>query len=764
MWYAVFLCNALLAFIFSSFWRAPSGQTRHHGMLRDGSYNTSILCLGATLLAVTGQNDARHRLDPPYPDYPVQAWGWVATPLNPTRTGHSFVLATDSIVSPGWMDRSERDVVVYVGSRVAGRRPLPGTRIALAGTLERFPRARNPGEHDYGVTLDVLGISGVLRGTSWVIDTTVSIGPLQSVVGSIQDRLYRWIDALHPGEHGSFVKGIILGYRADLPEDLKEAFMLTGTVHILAVSGSNVALIALIVMVCSGFLRVGRVIRVGLTIAGMLFYMMVTGGGPSITRATIMGITVVLLTFLPRRGDVIQSLGVSATILLLLDPRNLFDAGFLLSFASVIWIVTGNDALQRFIRRMPEEFRESPGVRSALQLCGVSLLAQLGTIPVSALFFGQISLISVFANLLVVPLSAIVLLLGVAELSFYGMLPVLASPYAAANGLVIDVLLGFVRLVSQVSFASVEIHLGGLAEAVLLYCVFVAVVWWSITRVRNTAILAGVLCLNLMVWPAALRPPGGSFEWIAVDVGQGDAHIVRTPEGRTMLIDAAPQERTAERTLLPVLEHLGVDEIDLLVISHPHWDHIAGLGVLLDHVPVRTLVLTDSVSLREDVLESIDAKGILVLRARTGDVLPFGSGVRCYVLHPGIVRPWEGWNNNSLVLSVRYGSTGVLFTGDLEEEGEEVVVARYGDFLRSDLLKAGHHGSSTSTSPVLLGAVQPADAIVSVGWRNRFGHPSPEREALLRDRDVGIHKTSEQGAQWWRSDGYVWDHASWTLH
>jgi competence protein ComEC len=206
---------------------------------------------------------------------------------------------------------------------------------------------------------------------------------------------------------------------------------------------------------------------------------------------------------------------------------------------------------------------------------------------------------------------------------------------------------------------------------------------------------------------------------------------------------------------------MGIAHLDGLILTHPHRDHTAGLDVLLDHLPVRTLIVSDSVKFSPQREDLIRERGTNVRSVRAGDVISVDPRMRIYVLHPWLVDTRQGWNDNSVVVQVRFGATRALLTGDLEEAGEDQILAGYGDFLKSDLLKVGHHGSSTSSSPRFIDLVAPEVAIASVGWRNRFGHPSPLREAELLTRSVEVKKTSTDGAIWYRSDGHRWVQREW---
>jgi competence protein ComEC len=281
----------------------------------------------------------------------------------------------------------------------------------------------------------------------------------------------------------------------------------------------------------------------------------------------------------------------------------------------------------------------------------------------------------------------------------------------------------------------------------------------------------------VLLWWNVLFPVKEALTVTCIDVGQGDAILVQYPQGRTMLVDAGPRSVTFDagaRTVVPLLRWAGIDRIDELVITHPHGDHIGGAAAVLREIEVGELIdagtsLSTGPSL--EALRVADSLGVPHRAVRSGQTLDAGPAARCYVLAPGCdaTDPPErgdsldnhGVNNTSVVLRVLYGESSVLLSGDAERDVEEVLVRRFGPFLASGILKAGHHGSRTSTSAAYLAAVRPRVALVSVGARNTFGHPSPEVVARLLALGIDVERTDRQGALVFRSQGGAWNEVDW---
>ncbi|MDP8248399.1 MAG: MBL fold metallo-hydrolase [Candidatus Tritonobacter lacicola] len=292
--------------------------------------------------------------------------------------------------------------------------------------------------------------------------------------------------------------------------------------------------------------------------------------------------------------------------------------------------------------------------------------------------------------------------------------------------------------------------------------------------VRYLIISAAVVCLVFPVRihcaapgaPAAAFPgtaAGGELTVHVIDVGHGDAVLIQTPDGKNILIDSGAGEAVwsegdmGELAVVPYLRELGVHVIDMLIISHAHYDHIGGMATVIKRLGVREVVDSGyprTTQVYQDLLELIREKGIPYRKVRKGDILSFGAGVEARVLHPS--RTEYRWgkraeiNNYSIVIRMEYGEVSFLFTGDLEKEGERDVL-RAGYPVRSTILKVGHHGSKTSSTGSFVSAVRPEVALVSCGERPKFTREKPCRN--LRRVGARIYRTDLRGTLVVRTDG-----------
>ena len=274
-------------------------------------------------------------------------------------------------------------------------------------------------------------------------------------------------------------------------------------------------------------------------------------------------------------------------------------------------------------------------------------------------------------------------------------------------------------------------------------------------------LLVGFLVVNLFILWIGLSHRTKELRVTFLDVGQGDACVIESPSGAVLLIDAGgvsleSQEDEGRRTIAPFLRSRGINHIDALILTHPHADHIGGAKTLLDQFSVGALI-DNGQDPENPIVSPILASAIkhhaTYQKAERGMELDFKDGVKARILAPTPTEcETESPNNASVVLSLTYGNTRFLFTGDAEQFEEEDL-ERSGEKFDAQVLKVGHHGSHTSTTPRFLSTVHPNFAVISVGAHNRHGHPAPEVIERLQQSGVTTFRTDRTGAVVCHSDG-----------
>ncbi|MYA78441.1 MAG: DNA internalization-related competence protein ComEC/Rec2 [Gemmatimonadetes bacterium] len=647
-----------------------------------------------------------------------------------------------------------------------------GDRVLVSGRLRSPQPARNPGGFDartYYASRGVHALMSVrdarsyrvtLRNTSFTWQTGV-IDPLRNSIDRSIDRTMR-------GDSAALLKGILLGERRQLPEDLLHTFRSIGLAHILAVSGLHVGLITLVIHTLLSVLRLPRNIVVAGTLGVLVLYAFITNLTPSVVRATIMATLFLAGRQLDRQTDTVNILAVAAIVILLIWPSALFDLSFQLSFLATYAIITGYPRMKELF---PERISRSEKwwarwLRDGLL---VSVAAQMGALPVVAGTFYQVSWMSAVANLFIGPL--------VFLNSTFGVLTALTGPlaieiarlFSAANALVLFAMIHLSKAFSGAPSALVEVP----APSILFYASFYGaglLLLWKPdgSRGRRTRQARhGLLALCLLVFCYNLLPDR-SLRITVLDVGQGDAIFIACPNGRTLLVDGGartPFYDAGARVILPFLRAKGYRRVDTIIVTHPDLDHYGGLRAVVESVEVGE-VLSSGVGSESGSYrawrEAIDRHGIPYRTVVKGDTLSALGGVRGLFLHPdplfltGPVKPNS--NEVSVVLRLSLGEFSMLLTGDIEAKGEAATVRRP-SMLKSTVLKSPHHGSRSSSGTAFLNAVDPEAVAVSAGMNNAFGHPAPEVIERYRRRKAEVFRTDQGGAVMIRSNGRSWDMA-----
>ena len=643
----------------------------------------------------------------------------------------------------------------------------PGNYIEFSGDFYKGRNKRNPGEFDYNEYLNSIGVTGIVK--TYSFDSIKIINAQEDFLSDFIYRIRIGIDHIlrkyYEPQTASLLRGLLLADRRGIDYETKEQFVNAGVIHVLAVSGLHVGYIALIFLLIFG--RFNLFVKAGLTILGLLLFVLITGGPPSVVRASVMAIVIIFAFVSGRSTNIFNSLAIAALIILLFDASEIYSAGFQLSFSAVLSIAI----IYPIFKKKINSFIHSKFWNYVFLFGAVSLSAQIGTLPFTLLYFGKLSIIALFANLAVIPLIGFILSIGIATLTF-SFIPFVASAFASANDLLTYLLFGIVNFSGKLTFSHIIVRQFNWID-VLTFYLFTILMMIFIPRFKSikAKLLLIIFCFFNIILYSTISDvnllPENELSVIMIDVGQGDSFLIKFPNGKTALVDAGDVNYyfdNGERVVKPLLSTLGIEKIDYGFISHMDTDHYGGfVSLILDHkIKIIYKPPFDSSSVKDSLFEALLTNEGVKVKHYKNEIIKVGNS-RIYSLYnrkASMLDNLEG-NNNSGVLKVVYGNSSILFTGDIESKAEKLYSDNYNTFLKCDVLKSPHHGSNTSSSYDFLENVNPKICLISAGINNKFHHPSYETLLKLNSLKIKIYRTDLSSAVLLHSDGDDFKLKSW---
>ena len=523
--------------------------------------------------------------------------------------------------------------------------------------------------------------------------------------------------------------GLAIGDTTGMDPEVEEDFRASGLGHLLAVSGSNVATFLAPVLLLASRFRTSPVLRAAVGFLAVGFFALLTRWEPSVLRASAMATIALAAIASGRPRSSAPALGVAVLTLLILDPRLSRSVGFELSVAATAGIAAMAGPIATRLGALPKPL--------ALAVAA-TVAAQAAVTPLLQLRFGVVPTSTLLANVLAFPAVAPALLLGVPA----AMLGVIWPPAGGALGRLATIPLEYLMVIAD---RTGRFPLPSLtSEGVVLPLIVTALVLLAVWRLRRgrrpVAVTVAALILTATAWAMPLTDVERSFTVTFLDVGQGDAAVIRSPGGATILIDAGPDEDQVAADLA----RLGVTRIDLAVASHAHADHVAGFPAILARYPVSLLLdpgCPGDSPIHARFLRSVRDENVRVQHPRGGDHFAVGD-LSIEVLGPDACSSLGEPNDDSIVLRISHGRDSILFPGDAEVPAQQDMLED-GDPIDADILKVPHHGGDTS-DPVFLEATGAAIGVLSTG-ENTYGHPHPAVIEVLRGVGMAIYRTDRVG-------------------
>lgn len=662
-----------------------------------------------------------------------------------------------------------------------------GDLLRVRGVLRTPVSPGNPGEFDYRAYLERQGVAFKMDvfGPGAIERIGVDRGHYPVYLAlTAKERLSAGLERALEPDAAALVRGITMGVRGGIAPETREAFTVTGVVHILSVSGLHVGFLVGLVLF---FTRLGRLNprwTLVVVLAVLAFYAVMVGFKPSVIRASVMALLLLAAHQMGRLRDWPTALALAAMVILLGNPLSLYDPGFQLSFTATWGILYLGPVIVRGLDKLAAGWRLSWWSPAAGWFLAVPLAAQLGTLPLIAYYYNLISPVSLLANVVTVPLVGLIFVLGFITALLGAFLPAAAWLTGPATGVLIDLFLALVKFFAGLKGAYYYVP----TPSLLLVGSWYLACWglgffagptpwrerWPGAAAlvggsgRRTLGMLGVgffFVFAFLIWPT--EPTGRNhIEVHFLDVGQGDCTLIRTGTGAAVLIDAggwrgelAGESGAGEKVVVPYLRRLGVREINVLVITHPHDDHAGGVRAVAEKLKVLNVVVAPDGGREEPnpayrtLIEELKQSDIPIIQVWAGDRLQVDRQTVLKVLAPAfplLSGTRSDLNNNSVVLRLDHGARSFLFAGDVEQEAQARLTL--GQDVRADVLKVPHHGSGVFV-PDFFQAVKPSVAVITVGRANPFGHPHPRTLEALRELGAEVYRTDLDGAVIIRTDG-----------
>lgn len=676
-----------------------------------------------------------------------------------------------------------------------------GDILSFSGVLEKPNTATNFEGFNYRLYLQKQGIHWIVKveGASAVtLLEKESFSPLAflALVDLFRQHIGSIIDELFPDWQGGYMKGLLIGITDDLSSDKYNQFTNLGMTHILAISGTHVAINIGLVFGLLRLLKVTRE-RAYSTVFWLLpIYVFMTGFSPSVIRA---GLMTMLGIFLLKRGlfkDGLNTLSAVAFVMLIWQPYYLFNISFQLSFAVTAGIIIFTPFIKPYLLWLPSKIRGG---------IAITFAAELISFPLTLYYFNQYSLLSMLANVALVPIiSAVALPLGTISLLLGSLwLPLgkwLAFIVQWLNLATFSITKWLSELSGFMTYWKSPSMLWLLFYYVMLYLMFylpqrrnleissnlhsyddtVPLEAVNINRERDKIqhvfkaghyafFMTGFIIMLVIAYQPLNQQGIGYVQF--TDVGQGDCILITTPSGLNVLVDGGgtvsfrkPKDawrtrkvpyEVGEKTVVPLLKKRGIHTLDIVIMTHADQDHIGGLQAVLSHFPVRALVMNGSLAKSKTLtklLETALAKDIPIYSAYRGmglalDPLTSIDFVYPKAEHDGTLPIIKDQNHQSIVFYLTMDGVRFLFTGDMDIAAENAIMAveKSPEKLQADVLKIAHHGSKTSTSVDWLKVIKPKLTVISVGRRNSYGHPYPKVVQHIDEQGIPIYRTDQNG-------------------
>ena len=659
-----------------------------------------------------------------------------------------------------------------------------GDKIFITGEFQEPQGMRNEGGFNYKEYLKSLNIYGSVKAKNIKVIEQNKGNIFMNFTYKISDEIKENIEEFMGEKYSGLLLGLLLGDSSKIDENIEENFKITSLTHILAVSGAQVSYI-----IAAMYSLLKRKIGIQKTrvviIASLIFYMTLTGFSPSIVRAGIMGIILMISGLVFRKNDIINSIAISLFFMLVYNPFLLENVGLQLSYLGTIGIIGFNKTIILILKNIQIRNRKWKYkinrklillISKIKEILAVTMSASLAVVPVMIYHFNLFGTYFLITNLLASIIIGPITLLGTLLVIISFISINIAKVLSYILKFLIDILL-FISSFSKLPISKIYIPTPTITFIIIIYLsliisLFIYKVFHernpntTILRVRNLLalvkykfkqnrddVIKKIIIISIIISLCMIFIPR-DLQINFVDVGQGDSTFIITPKNKTILIDGGGSNTgsfdVGENTLLPYVLDKGYNKIDFMIISHFDSDHVGGLLTILEEIKVEKILIAKQEEQSENYkrfLNIVKEKNIPVIIGKEGDKINIEKDLYLDILFPESEQIEENMiNNNSLVFNMHYNNFSMLFTGDIEEIAEKrIIEITNKSRLKADIIKVPHHGSKTSSTRELLEIVLPKIALIGVGKDNLFGHPSSETIDKLDELEIKTYRTDING-------------------
>ena len=654
-----------------------------------------------------------------------------------------------------------------------------GDKIEVIGKYNKPEVSRNYKGFDYKEYLKTQNIVGSISCTfnDIKIVSKNNYNIFLKIIYDIKQFINNKIEQNVDIDNQKLLSGVLIGDKNNLDKSIINDFKNSNLSHMLAVSGTHVGYVILLLTIIIKDKKVGKRLSIVLKIFFILIFILLVGGTPSVIRSGVSAIIYLFAFLAKRKKNIKNAIIIPIIISLIINPYNILNVGMQLSYLGTIGILLFNKYIEKTLRKIIKiEKIESKNklkiiykiFNYLISIISISLSANVLIIPIMIYKFNSISLTFLLSNILAAPVLCLIILIGFISI-FLSIININIGFF------ILNLLLELIKIIAKfcgnILFSKIQILTPDLIWVIITYIILL-LIYFYLERKNEYKfrininkkiiifltiifyLLATIFSFNIIFY--------NGLKIYFIDVGQGDSALIISESGKKILVDgggskAGSNYDVGENITLPYLLDRKIMYIDYIFCSHFDSDHVQGLEAVLENIKVDKLILTKQMTISENykkIVEICNRKKVKVIEVKEKDILKIDNKTTIQILAPDINNFIDdgkgGLNSNAIVFKLIYKLNNnknitALFTGDIEEKTEKSLVEKYGKKLKADILKVAHHGSKTSSISEFLELVKPQIALIGVGKNNSFGHPNDGVIQRLDNLKTRIFRTDEMG-------------------